>query len=139
MGLFFCICLAAGPIQAQVTASVSGRVEDSTEAAVQGASITVTSLETRAARTLRSDEAGTYRVLSLPVGRYEVKAEAAGFRTPSRPGSVWIVGEAAGVRVPGETWAGSAGWSGPGGDRFLGLQDHPNHGKDASALPGGSL
>src|SRR5262245_33740250 len=47
---------------------------------------TVTSLETRAARTLRSDEAGTYRVLSLPVGRYEVKAEAAGFRTALQTG-----------------------------------------------------
>src|SRR5262249_45577199 len=95
VGLVFCICLAAGPIRAQVTASVSGRVEDSTGAAVPGASITVTSLETGAARTLRSDEAGTYRVLSLPVGRYEVKAEAAGFRTALQTGLSLDVGEAA--------------------------------------------
>src|SRR5262245_36652941 len=85
-GVFFCICFAIGTINAQVTASVSGKVEDSTGAAVPGASITVTSLETGAARTLRSDEAGTYRVLALPVGRYEVKAEAAGFKTALQTG-----------------------------------------------------
>jgi hypothetical protein len=105
VGLFFCICLAAGPIRAQVTASVSGRVEDSTGAAVPGASITVTSLETRAARMLRSDEAGTYRVLSLPVGRYEVKAEAAGFRTALQTGVSLDVGEAAVVNLKLEVGA----------------------------------
>src|SRR5499426_2843824 len=105
VGLFFCICLAAGPIGAQVTASVSGGVEDSTGAAVPGASIPVTSLETRAARTLRSDEAGTYRVLSLPVGRYEVKAEAAGFKTALQTGVSLAVGESAVVNLKLEVGA----------------------------------
>src|SRR2546425_7672829 len=94
-GVLFSICFAVAAIHAQVTASVSGRVEDSTGAAVPGANITVTSLETRAARTLRADEAGTYRVLSLPVGRYEVKAEAAGFKTALQTGVSLDVGEAA--------------------------------------------
>ncbi|PYS37323.1 MAG: hypothetical protein DMG14_21655 [Acidobacteria bacterium] len=105
VGVFFCICFAAGTIRAQVTASVSGRVEDSTGAAVPGANITVTSLETRAARTLRADEAGTYRVLSLPVGRYEVKAEAAGFKTALQTGVSLDVGEAAVVNLKLEVGA----------------------------------
>src|SRR5262245_39035298 len=84
--VLFGICFAAGTIRAQVTASVSGKVEDSSGATVPGVTVTVTSLETGAGRTVRSDEAGTYRVLSLPVGRYEVKAEAAGFKSALQTG-----------------------------------------------------
>src|SRR3989441_1079886 len=104
-GVLFSICFAVATIHAQVTASVSGRVEDSTGATVPGAMVTVTSLETRAARTLRADEAGTYRVLSLPVGRYEVKAEAAGFKTALQTGVSLDVGEAAVVNLKLEVGA----------------------------------
>src|SRR5881296_3559593 len=99
VGILFCICFAAGTIHAQVAASVSGRVEDSTGAAVPGANVTVTSAETGAARTLRSDETGSYRVLSLAVGRYEVKAEAAGFKSALQTGINLNVGEAAVVNL----------------------------------------
>ena len=64
-GVLFSICFAVGTIRAQVTASVSGRVEDSSGAALPGATVTVTSLETGAGRTVSTGEAGTYRVLSL--------------------------------------------------------------------------
>src|SRR6266478_9032416 len=104
-GVLFCICFAAGTIQAQVTGSVSGRVEDSTGAAVPGATVTVTSLETGAGRTMRSDEAGTYRVLSLPVGRYEVRAEAAGFKSALQTGVNLAVGEQALVNLKLEVGA----------------------------------
>src|SRR5438132_4094103 len=85
-GVLFSMCFAVGTIHAQVTASVSGRVEDATGATVPGTSVTVTSLETGAARTVVSSEAGTYRVLALPVGRYDVKAELAGFKAAVRTG-----------------------------------------------------
>src|SRR2546421_2699319 len=104
-GVLFAICFAAGTIQAQVTGSVSGRVEDSTGAAVPGATVTVTSLETGAGRTMRSDEAGTYRVLSLPVGRYEVRAEAAGFKAALQTGVNLAVGEQAVVNLKLEVGA----------------------------------
>src|SRR6058998_413356 len=97
--VLFVICFAVETIHAQVTASVSGRVEDSTGAAVPGANVTVTSAETGAARTLRSDETGSYRVLSLAVGRYEVKAEAAGFKSALQTGINLNVGEAAVVNL----------------------------------------
>ena len=104
-GVLFGICFAVGTIHAQVTASVSGRVEDSSGAALPGAAVTVTSLETGAGRTLRADEAGTYRVLSLPVGRYEVKAEAAGFKSAVQTGVNLAVGEVAVVNLKLEVGA----------------------------------
>ena len=70
-GLLLTVILAvriAGPARAQVTASVSGRVEDSSGAAVAGAALIVTSLETGAGRMVTTDAAGTYRVLLQPVG-----------------------------------------------------------------------
>src|SRR6266481_8927167 len=84
--VLFSICFAAGTIRAQVTATVSGRVEDATGAAIPGANVTVTSVETGAGRTASTNEAGTYRVLSLPVGRYEVTAELTGFTAARRIG-----------------------------------------------------
>ncbi len=51
---------------AQVSASVSGRIEDSSGAMIPGVTVTVTSLERGAARTVTAHEAGNYRVLSLP-------------------------------------------------------------------------
>ena len=102
---FFCICFAVGTIRAQVTASVSGRVEDTTGAAVPGAAVTVISLETGAARTASTGEAGTYRVLSLPVGRYEVKAELTGFKAARQTGISLAVGEEAVVNLKLEVGA----------------------------------
>src|SRR2546425_2418171 len=105
VGGLFVICFAVGTIRGQVSASVSGRVEDSSGAALPGATVTVTSLETGASRSLRTDEAGTYRVLSLPVGRYEVKAEAAGFKSAFRTGVTLGVGEQALVNLKLEVGA----------------------------------
>ena len=71
---------------AQVTATVSGRVEDASGAAIGGATVTVKSVETGATRTVTTDETGRYRVLALPVGAQEVRAERAGFRSAVRSG-----------------------------------------------------
>ena len=60
---------------AQVTASLTGRVEDPSGAGIPETNVTVTSLETGATRTVTSDEGGSYQILSLPVGRYDMKAE----------------------------------------------------------------
>src|SRR5712691_8966932 len=104
-GVIFCICFAAGTIHAQVTAAVSGRVEDASGAAVPGAGVTVTNVETGAVRTASSAEAGNYRVLSLPVGRYEVKAELTGFKGARQTGISLAVGEEAVVNLKLEVGA----------------------------------
>src|SRR5438094_9398163 len=93
--VFFCICFAAGTIRAQVTASISGRVEDSSGAAIPGATVTATNVETGATRAVRTDESGGYRVPSLPVGQYEIRAETGGVRAAVRRGINLAAGQEA--------------------------------------------
>jgi len=70
----------------QVLGSISGTIHDMTGAAITEASITVTNTETGLTKTMTADERGYYRALALPVGRYDVKIEKAGFRTLVRFG-----------------------------------------------------
>src|SRR5262245_49711951 len=79
----------------QVTATISGRVTDATGAAVGGATVTVKSPETGAIRIVTTGETGDYRVLSLPVGSQEVRAEKQGFRAAVRTGINLVVGQEA--------------------------------------------
>ena len=90
---------------AQVSASMSGRIEDPSGAAIAGATVTITNLETGAARTVSADETGNYRALSLPVGQYEVRAEKAGFSAVVRSGLHLAVGKAAVVNLTLEVGA----------------------------------
>lgn len=84
---------------AQMTASITGRVEDSSGAGIPEAMVTATSLETGAARTITADDSGSYRVVSLTVGRYEVKAEQAGFKSAVQTGITLVVGQQAVVNL----------------------------------------
>src|SRR6266853_6977224 len=74
------------PASAQVTASMSGKVEDASNAGIHGATVTVKNLETGAMRTVSTDDAGNFRVLSLPLGPQEVRVEKVGFKTAVRTG-----------------------------------------------------
>jgi hypothetical protein len=86
-------------VQAQVTASISGRVADSTGIGVGGATVTVRSLETGAARVVSTDDSGNFRVVSLPLGRQEVKAGKSGFKSALRTGISLAVGQEAVVNL----------------------------------------
>ena len=81
--------------QAQVTASITGNVVDGTGAAVREAMITVKSEETGAARRVTTDDSGNYRILSLPLGPQELKAEKQGFKSVVRNGVDLKVGQEA--------------------------------------------
>ena len=65
----------------QVTAAISGRVEDASGASVSGATITVTNAMTGATRVVTTDANGNYRVLSLPIGVHALSVEKPGFET----------------------------------------------------------
>src|SRR5713101_4216566 len=78
---------------AQGEASIQGTVSDSSGGAVQGAIVKVKSLETGAERNLLTDEAGRYDAASLPVGRYEVRAERTGFRAQEKTGIPLVLGQ----------------------------------------------
>jgi hypothetical protein len=98
-GLIALILLCASNALAQVSASVSGTVTDASGAAVVGASVTVRSVDTGAARKSTTDDAGRYRVLSLAVGAYEVRAAKQGFAEEIRTGIHLVVGEEATVNL----------------------------------------
>jgi hypothetical protein len=97
--LMFALFTASNPVWAQVTGSISGIVQDTSGAAVPSATVTVRSLETGAVRTIMTDETGSYRALSLPVGRYELRAEKEGFKTAVRTGIDLAVGQAAALNL----------------------------------------
>src|SRR6266849_6559767 len=59
--------------QAQVSASLSGRVTDPSGALVPAATVIAKNDETGAERTAVTNAAGRYEVLALPVGLYEVR------------------------------------------------------------------
>src|SRR5579863_7687467 len=84
-------CISA--LTAQVSAVVSGSVQDQSDAAVAGATVTVKSVDTGAVRTTLTDDSGLYRVLSLPVGEYEIRVQKPGFNDAARTGVHLVVGQ----------------------------------------------
>ena len=93
------LIVSASSAQAQVSAVISGKVEDASGGGVGGAAVTVKSLETRATRAVTTDDAGNYRLLSLPLGLQELKVEKTGFKAAMRTGINLVVGQEAVVNV----------------------------------------
>jgi hypothetical protein len=97
--LLLVLAASCGFAHAQVTAAISGRVADATGAGIDGATITVKSVETGAVRTAVTKPNGDYSVLSLPLGAQEVKAEKKGFQSALRTGINLEVGQDAVVNL----------------------------------------
>jgi hypothetical protein len=95
VGCLFVLLAITPRSQAQVSAAISGRVTDPTGAVVSGATVTANNLETLAARTTVTDEAGRYSILSLAVGEYEVEISKQGFQEGIRAGIHLAVGQEA--------------------------------------------
>jgi hypothetical protein len=89
--------LLASTIRAQVSGVISGTVVDSSGAVLPEVRVAVLNLETGAIRAAASDATGHYSVLSLSIGRYEVRAQKDGFRTEVRTGITLAVGQEATV------------------------------------------
>lgn len=83
----------------QSTASVIGTVQDSSGAAIPGATITVRNTETGQTRSVTADALGNYAALSLAVGQYEIRGEKEGFAPMVRTGITLLVGEQAVVKL----------------------------------------
>src|SRR5215472_3284851 len=65
--------------QATATASLQGTVVDKTGAVIAKADVTITSKETGATRSVKTNDAGEYRFDPLPAGVYTIKTTASGF------------------------------------------------------------
>jgi hypothetical protein len=70
------VLACAGTAKAQVnTATLSGTVTDPQGLTVRGAKLTISNAGTGAERTVVSDDAGRYKVVGLPPGRYKVNVD----------------------------------------------------------------
>ena len=68
-----------------VTGSITGEVADPSGAVVAGAHVTAHALATGIDTATTTNADGQYRIEFLPIGRYKVTVEAAGFETASVP------------------------------------------------------
>lgn len=78
---------------AQVSATLSGRVTDSTGGVVAAATVTANDLDTGVSRTVITSQVGQYEMVALPVGHYEVRATKQGYAERIRTGVVLVVGQ----------------------------------------------
>ncbi len=81
------VSLAGLCLYAQILVGrISGTVTDPTGAAVAGAKVTITNLDTQATRTITTDGKGFYSVEELPIGPYKVEVNQTGFKRSSQSG-----------------------------------------------------
>lgn len=87
------ILLLAAPIRAQVaTGTILGNVKDTSGAAVPGAQVTATNVDTQFSRSATTDLSGQYALPLMPVGNYKVDITLDGFRNFSQTGILLEVG-----------------------------------------------
>ena len=89
----FVFCLAITPVEGQVaTGTILGDVTDASGAAVPGATVTATNVDTQFTRSATTDDSGQYSLPLLPVGKYQVEVALDGFKNFSQTGIVLEVG-----------------------------------------------
>ena len=81
-------------LRAQVTATLSGTVEDQSGGVIPGATVTLTNEATKFATVNTSNGAGLYAFPSLTPGTYDIKASAKGFQAKQVTGIVLNAGDA---------------------------------------------
>ena len=79
MTLLFCATLTFG--QGIVTGSISGSVQDPQGAVVAGATITATQISTNRQYTAQTGKTGLFAINVLPPGQYDIRIDAASFRS----------------------------------------------------------
>src|SRR5215475_313041 len=74
-------------------ATVVGTVTDPSGGVVTGVTITITNTETGAVKTFTTNDTGQYVVPDMPIGHYNVKASATGFKVAERKDVTLTVGD----------------------------------------------
>jgi hypothetical protein len=69
----------------QITAAITGTVEDAAGAALNDATVTASDTERGTASTTKTSSGGVFNFNNLPIGTYLVTAEATGFNTEALP------------------------------------------------------
>src|SRR3569623_159860 len=89
------------------TASLVGRVTDSTGAVIPGVAIKVTNLDTNISQASKSNEVGDYTIPFLNPGRYVVEATVQGFHTYKHSEFTLEVGQTQRIDIPLQVGASS--------------------------------
>src|SRR6267378_1882540 len=92
--LILFVLFAGLPFRASAqNATIVGTVTDPSGSVIANVKITATHMETNLAHTFTTNEAGQYVAVDLPVGHYNIKAEASGFKVAEQKGLVLQVGD----------------------------------------------
>lgn len=84
--------VGGAPVSAQLgTAELAGRVTDPAGAALVGATVSITQVDTGYSRTTATDAGGAYVFSNLPTGAYRLEVSFAGFRRYVQTGIVLAV------------------------------------------------
>src|SRR5437870_3480793 len=84
--IFSCLC-----VWAQATAQISGTIRDQSGAVLPGVEVTATQTSTGIARSVVTNETGSYTLPNLAIGPYRLEAGLPGFRTFVQTGIVLAV------------------------------------------------
>jgi Carboxypeptidase regulatory-like domain/TonB dependent receptor len=83
----------------QITGSIRGTVVDPSGAVVQSAAVSAQQTETGLTRTAITDRDGAYVLVELPIGHYQIRAEAKGYQKYLQEGISLDVNQTATVNV----------------------------------------
>ena len=95
------------PAQSDAGATLNGAILDPSGSSVPASKITVRGTATGFTRVAQSTSAGLYSFNRLPVGQYELKVEAAGFKTFTQKGITLTIGSTATIDLKLEVGAAS--------------------------------
>ena len=94
------VLLCLGPsLLAQTSATVTGVVQDSSNAVVPGAALRLVNVDQDRPWTGRSNSVGAYTFQQIPPGNYRLEVEAAGFKKFTRDGLILNVAQVVEINV----------------------------------------
>ncbi|MEZ5351794.1 MAG: carboxypeptidase regulatory-like domain-containing protein [Bryobacteraceae bacterium] len=93
------LLFSAAALAQQGGGSITGTVTDQQDAVIAGAAIQIRNTNTNATFRAASNESGAFVAPSLPVGEYEISAEAAGFKRTVLSGITLQVNQTANLNV----------------------------------------
>jgi hypothetical protein len=93
--VFLLVLLLAGlPFRASAqNATIVGTVTDPSGSVIANVKISITHAETNLVSSLTTNDAGQYVAVDVPIGHYNIKAEASGFKVAEQKGLVLQVGD----------------------------------------------
>ena len=91
--VLICASATAGFAQDLDNVTFSGKVVDSNNLPVVGASVTATQIETGKDRTVATNDEGRYKIIQLPPGTYNIKSTASGFGITENQGLITVSGQ----------------------------------------------